>query len=512
MQLKYRNIFKKISLGILGFIGASIIILLMSRHGAGILPDSAAYISVARSLIEGSGFITFDGNYYVLQPPLYPMLLASIKEVLKIDPIVSAGYLNALLFGSIIYLSGLFLLKHLKSFTLVLLGTLSVLISYALVQASLMELSETLFIFLVLLFLYFLEKYRTKRDLVSFFLFSVSASLACLTRYTGVIIILTGIICMFLWGKNNIKEKFRHSLSYTLITVLPVSIWIIRNYFLSGTFVGHRAASTYTLFENFSFFYGTVLPWYLPLNTSAIYFILIFLIIPIWLFFKLEPLKSLNRERIKLIGPSLLFVLLYSGIIVISSTITAYDQISDRLLSPIYIPVIFILFFISDKIHSRLTKSFYPKFVTVFFFISIVLMMSYPVKNTIRVIEEFVELSGWGYSCDSWRKNETVEYLKQHELLWKNYTLYSNEPEAVYILTNLKTRRSPAKTFYNSQQLFKNISHQMDIWLNEKKVCLIWFDNNNRSFLFTIDELQKTKNITEVAHLKDGEIYTCTRK
>ena len=57
MQLKYRNLFKKIALGILGFIGASIILLLTIHHGAGILPDSVAYISVARSLAEGNGFL-----------------------------------------------------------------------------------------------------------------------------------------------------------------------------------------------------------------------------------------------------------------------------------------------------------------------------------------------------------------------------------------------------------------------------------------------------------------------
>ena len=140
------------------------------------------------------------------------------------------------------------------------------------------------------------------------------------------------------------------------------------------------------------------------------------------------------------------------------------------------------------------------------------MLIRYSINNTIHIIEEYNSQSGWEYNSDSWKKSETIDYLRRHELWVNNYKLYSNEPEAVYILTNLKTRRSPSKTFYNSQQLFKNIIHQIDIWMNEKKVCLIWFDNNNRSFLFTIEELQKTKNITEVAHLKDGKIYPCTNK
>jgi hypothetical protein len=512
MQLKYRNLFKQIALGILGLIGASIIILLTSRYGAGMTPDSAAYISAARNLADGHGFLTYNGLHLVVQPPLYPIMLAAIKKIILIDPQISAGYVNAVLFGLIIYLSGLLLLRYLNSFALIFLGTVSILISNALVQASFMVLSELLFIFLILLFLYYLEKYQTKQDFVSLFLFSTSAALACLTRYTGIIMILTGIICILLWTKNNNKEKFWHSLIFMLITLSPITIWIIRNYFISGTLVGLRAASSYTLFENFSFFYNTVLPWYLPLNSTGIYFIFIFIIVSTWILFGIAPVKISNREAIKLIGPCLLFILFYTGIIVVSSTTTAYDKISDRLLSPIYIPAIFILFFIFDKILSWLIKFFHIKLVAVLFMVGIVLLLRYPFTNTIHIIEAYKELSGWGFNSDSWRKNETIEYLNQHKLLGKSYTLYSNEPEAVYLLTNLKTKCSPAKKFYNSPQLFNVPPNQREDWLNGENVCLIWFDNSSRTYLFTIDELRKNMLMTEVAHLKDGAIYTFTVK
>ena len=297
-----------------------------------------------------------------------------------------------------------------------------------------------------------------------------------------------------------------------LITVLPAGVWIFRNYFLSGTLVGERAASSYTLLENFRFFYNTVLLWFLPLKSTSIYYIFIFFIVTTWGLFKSGLGRSSNRDAIKLIGPSLLFVLLYAGVIIISSTTTAYDQISDRLLSPIYIPIIFILFFISNKFLDWLTKFFNPKLLNFFFIIGIILLIRYPVNNTIYIIEEYVELSGSGYSSDSWRKSETIEYLAQHYLLKKNYTFYSNEPEAVYILTNLKTSYTPAKTFYNSPQLININPNQKDLCLNGENACLIWFDKTNRSYLFTIDELQKNINMTEIVHLKDGEIFTFSSK
>ncbi len=512
MQPKYRNQLKKIILGILGLVGAGVILLITNRYGAGITPDSVAYISAARNLAEGNGFLTYNGLHLIVQPPLYPIVLAVIKKILFIDPQISAGYVNAILFGLIIYLSGLLLSRYLNSFVLIFIGTVSVLISYVLVQASLVALSEPLFIFLVLLFLYYFEKYQTKRDFISFFLFSISAALACLTRYTGVIFILTGIICILLLGRNKNKEKFWHSLTFILISVTPIGIWIIRNYFLSGTLVGERASSSYTLFDNLKFFYSTVIPWYLPLNPAWIYFIFILLIVAIWILFGLDPAEPSNKKALKLIAPSLIFVLFYSGVIIISSTTTAYDRISDRLLSPIYIPGIFILFFIFDKILNWLSNSFHQKLITALFIVGISLLINYPVKNTIQIINWYLEQSGWGYSCDSWRKSETIEYLTQNKLLGKNYTIYSNEPEAVYILTNLTTKRSPAKTYYNSFQRFDIFPNQKYSWVTSENVCLIWFDKTNYNFLFTISELQKNINMTEVAHFKDGEIYTFLSK
>ncbi|PIW98584.1 MAG: hypothetical protein COZ80_09790 [Ignavibacteria bacterium CG_4_8_14_3_um_filter_37_9] len=507
-RLKDGNLFKYVTSGIVGIIGAAIILSLTYRYGAGLTPDSAAYLSAASNLAEDNGFLTYNGLHLVIQPPLYSIILAVIKKTTLVDPRIAAGYLNAVLFGFIIYLSGLLLLRYLNSFALVFLGIVSVLLSYTLIQASFMVLSELLFIFLVLLFLYYFGKYQMKGDFISLFLFSASASLACLTRYTGVIMIAAGILSVVFWSKNSNKEKFWHSVIFLLITVLPISLWIIRNYFISGTLVGLRASSSYTLFENFSFLYKTVLPWYLPLNLTGISFILILLLPVIWIFFKSSGHISWNGDGIKLIGPSLLFVLLYAGIILISSTTTAYDRISDRLLSPIYIPMLFILFFIAERVLIWLREKTHLKSITLFVVIGIVLLMSFPVKKTIRVTEQFILQAGWGFSSQEWRENRTIKYLNQHKHLGKSYTLYSNEPEAVYILTCLTTKCSPPKRFYNSPQLFDITGNPKESWRKGEDVCLVWLTNSTRSYLFSIDELQKHISMTKIASLKDGKIYT----
>lgn len=99
LQQKHRNLLKKISLGILGLLGAGVILFLTNLHGVGLTPDSVSYISTARSLAEGNGFTLYNGLYYIAQPPLYPILLFVIKITKFIDPLISAGYVNAALFG-----------------------------------------------------------------------------------------------------------------------------------------------------------------------------------------------------------------------------------------------------------------------------------------------------------------------------------------------------------------------------------------------------------------------------
>ncbi len=512
MKFKHITLYKYLTIGILGLFGGCYIFLLTSNHNAGLTPDSAVYISVARNLSEGTGFVSYSGHDLVLQPPFYPILLASAKELFSFDPMISTGYLNTFFFGLIIILTGLFLLKHLKSYSLVILGTLSVLISFALVQASFMALSELLFIFLVLLFLYQVDIYRLKSSFTSLIIFSFAASLACLTRYTGVVLILTGIIAILIFGKNNIKEKYWHLFNFIFISSLPISVWIIRNYVISGTLVGLRASSTNTLLENIGYFFNIIIPWYLPENNTIFYFSYIFIIIAAWVYFGLYSAKSSIRAAIKLVTPIIIFILFYACLIVVSSTTTAYDQISDRLLSPIYIPMVLILFLISDKILSWLNKSFHPKYFTVLFVIGIGLLLTFPVRNTVGIIKMYTELSGWGYSSNMWRGSETIEYLREHELLTGNFLLYSNEPGAVYLLANLKTKHSPAKTFYNSQEFYYGNSKQRNFWRINDKVCLVWFNRTNRRFLFSINELKKKFKMSEVAALKDGTIYTFSKE
>jgi Dolichyl-phosphate-mannose-protein mannosyltransferase len=500
----------KIIFAIIGFIGLSLIFLLTYHYGIGLSPDSVAYISVARHISDGSGFINYDGNFFLLQPPLYPLLLSAIEKVFFISPLVSAGCFNAILLGLIVYYSGLFLSIHLKSMALAIIGTVYICFSIVLIKISLIALSDPLFILFVLLYLFYFDRYITHAEISNLLLFSTAAALACLTRYVGIIIILTGTVSIFIWNGKTSKKMLRDLAVFIIITTLPLGVWILRNYLLSHTFFGQRAESSYTLFDNLIFIFNTFIKWFLPLGINELQLFVLAIILFLFILTTIILIHKRNKKEQKLnqIAPILVFILFYSAIIAISSTTTAYDKISDRLLSPIFVPTVFIIFLALDNILKWLSKNFHQKLIPILFFTLIILGMIYPTQNTIYNIEDYAKQSGWEFSSKMWKDNSVIKYLNNHIQFGAGYSFYSNVPEAIYILTNKEAKWSPPKTFYNSPRLIKINANTKSIWEGKNKVCLVWFNNTDRSFLFTIDELKKSTNLVNVVHLKDGEIDT----
>jgi hypothetical protein len=198
--------------------------------------------------------------------------------------------------------------------------------------------------------------------------------------------------------------------------------------------------------------------------------------------------------------------------IVITSTTTAYDHIANRLLSPIYVPLFIILFIALDEILKWLSGYFNGKLITIIFALSIIIWMIYPAGKSVYIINDYKKLSGFGFSSDYWDNRETVKYLITHKNLVSSYVLYSNVPEAVYLLTNLEARWSPAKTLYNSPQLINTNSNLKEIWNGNDKICLVWFDKIDRKFLYSIDELQKDIKMIKIGQFSDGAVYTIGNK
>lgn len=507
---KYRNLIILFALAGVIFVWAS-----TNERGAGLSPDSVRYIGTARNILRGMGAVSYDDIPLVAEPPLYPALLALIGILAGADPLLYAHIVNSFLFGAIIYLGGWLFVKHLSSVPgFAPAATLAIVFSIPLFQVSAAIASEPLFICFLILSLIFAESYRTKNDITSLLLFSLTAALSSLTRYIGVTLILWGALIILVFYRDPIKKTLMRLGMFIAISTFPLGIWVIRNNSISGTFFGPRAPSGFTLSENLIFTFNGLLHWYFPPETATYFLILISILAGIGLFAGRSAREGwqYNKSIRQEIGVSCLFTVIYIVFLIISSTTTAFDRIEDRLLSPVYVPLTLIALIAIQKLASLYQKSISKRVLGYCLLIGLTIWLIYPIQSTIK---EAIYLSqnGSGYNSNAWAESETIRYLLQDRTLATDCgALYSNAADAVYILTSLFVRSSPAEKFYNSSEKINTVSELKGLWPEEPSACLIWLNKVERTHLFSIEEINRIANLEIIARFEDGAIYAVTKK
>ena len=94
-------------------LGAGLVLARELTYGAWLSWHPLNYISVARNLLDGDGFVTFSGGAYTMYPPFYPLLLAA-AGLGVFDPRDVAGPLNAVIFGLTVFAVGNYLRHRLE--------------------------------------------------------------------------------------------------------------------------------------------------------------------------------------------------------------------------------------------------------------------------------------------------------------------------------------------------------------------------------------------------------------
>lgn len=171
-----------------------------------------------------------------------------------------------------------------------------------------------------------------------------------------------------------------------------------------------------------------------------------------------------------------------------------------------------LMFFVSKILVSLVRQGLPQKLVSILLAVFIITWLVNAARDTISLITDAMS-QGLEYSNKYWRNSQIIKYLLQNRTIEPGCEIiYSNAPDALYILANLKAKLSPMKTLYNSPKIVNDISSLRGSWPEESKACLVWFDKISRNYLFTIDELRTVANVQQIIRLKDGAIYLVTRK
>jgi hypothetical protein len=494
--------------------GAGLVLLATARYGAGISPDSVTYIDVARSLLSGKGFVTHDGSPYLLWPPLYPALLASLGFITGRDPAVFVHILNAVLFALVTCLSARLLQTSLRRTTTYgVLAACAVLFSIPLSDVYRMAWADCLLVPLALLYLVSAQRYWSGGGLGALAAMTVSAGLALLTSYRGMAVIPSGVLTIILASGTSFGTRVRRACAFAGLSLVPIGLWLVhrprvvdawlRIEYLPG--VQDPRGFPILLADNLAACVRTILSWYLPGRA-------VWLVVPAcaaaaavassWV---IRGRPMVRARSVLSYTPGVLLSATYILVLVSLASAKHIPYVEPRYLSPLYVPVTLALLELATRFLRPTWPSARP-FARKAPAMLLVLWLLIPAVSVVRSTAHRFRNGAGGYSIRKWHESETVAYVKRTLSGGNDVHLYSNLPSALWVLAGVNAAASPDSAAGDPRQMEGR-------WPAADEALLVWFTNVTwRTYLIPIEELKGIADFDEVAHLGDGSVYRVSPK
>jgi len=488
---------------IAALIGGVLIILYTHHNGLGISPDSIYYTSASDAWAEGKGFTQFDETALVMFPLSYPFLLGVLHFIFPQGILPVMPFLNAILFAVVIFLSGMMLEKinHSKWFKWILL--LFIVTSPTLLEIYSMLWSETLFIVEILVFIFCSQIYFTNANFKNLLIMSLIAAVATITRFAGVTLILSGGLLLLLDDRLNFFQKIKHLFLFGCISISLLMINLSRNLYLTNTFTGIRQKGQTPFTSNLKLV-GEVIADWLPFTNRIIGYsqtigaIFITLLGCIFLYRTMKGLTHNSYEKI-----AATFSIVFVSFMLVSATLSRYEPINSRLMSPLYIPFLFTLSFYGMSLIEWLENKLFKKITQwAIYILSLVALYEFGVFDQTNYVE--VQEGGiGGYSDDDWAFSPLLKELKgNHSYFKMGQPVYSNASHAVYFYAHENLSILPEKAHSQKVEAFNHLPQNI----------LIWFYDEENFDLLSLDEIKLQKKLTVLKEFKDGIIFQCAKK
>ncbi len=482
---------------IAALLGFTLIQIFSKHSGIGISPDSVTYLSAARHMTEGKGFLSFDNLPVVDFPFIYPFFLTVISFFTRLDPLVFGSWINGILFGLLLYLSGGIMNNFYKTnswYKRILLCC--ILLSPAMQEVYSYLWSETIFLLLILLFIVSISGYirQTKRKWL--ILSAGICALACMTRYAGVFLLVTGFYIIFFNQGIAWRKRIYHCFLFGVFSISLILINIIRNQVLTGLATGTRPKSNTGVLRIMEYFGGVLCDWLLVerkpvLATVLTVFVLLLFILTIAL------TRRRNKWEVGFEYTMACTGLMYCLFMLFTSSLVRYEQFTNRLLAPMFIPCLWSLSWwipsLLSKMPSRIKWAPGILFlVLAAWFINIQLAADWEYYDGVK------DAGMPGYREDPFVQSELVQYMEKNKMeLDPRFQIYSNAGEAVYFISGLPARQLPFASFPAKVRQYYDL----------KNNYLIWFRDLDNPEMPGLGEILKNKNMLLLKQLSDGAIY-----
>ncbi len=491
-----------VAMALPGFLGIFLMLLSTWRYGVGLSPDSASYISAARSLLAGEGYRYADGAIYTHWPPLFPTLLA-IPGLVGIGPMLAARLVNAVAFGGIVFSAGLLFSRCTTSKGTAVLGVLSVLLSVPLLAVSRMAWSEPVFILLAVLFVLILPRFTQTKRGAAFLAISVLVGLACLERYAGVTLIVTGgLVIALSVSKASVLDRLKYSIGFCLLSGAPLALWLLRNRVLAGQTTGaHRLDLTLVneMGRRLVVAGDILATWFLsrtspgPANLATVGLIL--LVAAAAVVVSHRKLRDSGSSKAVLIGSAGLFSLVYTGFIAFCGAGLSWDP-EQRHMAPAYVFVMLLVFAGGEDLFRLLGKWWGRPLVQSVGLVLMALWLLYPLDQAAHIVKHAMRDGAGEYTNRLWEESSLIHWLRTKPL---QGPVYSNIPDGLYLLAGIPANDTPSWCWDAAEFVRAAPSG---------RTCyVVWSHVFCRSHLYDLRELASRWRLEPIAEFSDGAVY-----
>ena len=514
----------------LAFIGI-IVQLLNARHGAGVSPDSTYYLAAAQNFLSGQGLQILgpDGGFVplTLWPPLFPIILAVFGR-LGIEVYEAARVWNALMLGANVLLVGLIVARiTIPSRIAPVVGSMLMLISVDIVSVHAWVWSDPTTMFFGFLGFLLIDHFLVEKKFVFLVTSAICCGLALITRYAAIPFMAVGIIALLLFQRGErLIKRFLLSITYAVLSLAPLIFWIIRNQSLTGNSIGRAIGFDAEQLRRLEVGLAVVSDWILPGRISGeirgwigLLFLLGWLAAAViyGIVKSKDEYKSKHHAPLTYL-PQLIvfFFLLYSSMLLLGMTLFKPGfPLNNRILTLLYVAIVIGSIGIAHEVFHGIQlrvlnsgtceKKMWKTSILVFI-ILIIGWVGFQLVHTGKWTQGAYN-KGLGYASRSWRDSSEIKYIKD---LPVDALIYSNGPDAIYFLTDRRTKLLPGNVqdVYTLSYVERSSIDNMKDDLLRQGGYIVYFRGITWRDTLKENELHQLMNLEPIFGTESGSIFT----
>ena len=519
----------------LAVLGGALVLARQAAYGVSVSFDSINYLAATEHLLEGRGFRSYDWGAYAHHPPLYPLLLFT-ATLGVFEPIQTAGALNAVLFATMVLVVGRYLRRRVRSGWLACWGAGAVALSLPLGDLGSWVFSETAFILFATLGLIRTDDFLTEGRKSSLFGAAVFCALAWQTRYIGIVVPAVAAAAFWFGSDAAWRDRVRQGRFVLVAAGFPMALWMVRNYFVVGHFVGEREFYATSWAERLAEVRDGLLGWFafqVPGGAVVIAVLLAFAVFGGAVLASGRDSADGGREcRPGAAGLRSLAIFLGFGSVYLFLVVAAAffvvtgHGVESRFLAPLYVPFVLASVLVADRafrfmavgspgdagvggVTARVRRWMRPegrgampapRFARAGLAAVLLSVLSGQVGATLGAVRDANSASprSWrGFTAPPWDDSPTLRYLHDRGLpreMWTNF------PIVLYLNYGMRA-------FF----LYLPTSTQWPDWIESQEpgASVVWFRHAppNLAYDYGLGDLLGRAGLEPVARFEDGVVF-----